>query len=766
MRSPNEKFNTVSACASTQVSTRLPLPVWLMATVLVLVTVALYWPALQCGFVDYDDNVYVTENPHVENGLTWAGVKWAFYNTQQAAYWAPMMWLSHELACQFFGLNPWGHHLINVLLHAANVVLVFFLLRQLTGATWRSFLVAALFGWHPLRVESVAWVTERKDVLSAFFGLLSLLFYVRYAQNKKTLNSQPSTLNYVLTLLFYALGLMSKAMLVTWPFVMLLLDWWPLKRFTIHDSRFTIWPLLREKIPFFGLAAAASVVTYLVQKNGGAVMSMATLPFGVRLENALISYCRYLGKLFWPVNLAIFYPHPVYWPMEQVLLAGGLLLGITVWCVVVRRQYPFMLMGWLWFVGTLVPVIQLVQSGNQMMADRFSYIPSLGVTILIIWGVCELIRQWRYQTMVLSLAGCATVSFCLVLTWQQINYWKDDETIFRHALAATKNSYVAHYGLGFILNKRGHTDEAIAQYLETIRLEPNYANGHYSLGNTLNTKGQTDAAISQFQEAIRLKPDWAEAHYSLGNALNTKDRTDAAISQFQEAIRLKPDWAEAHNNLGNILLKKGRLDEAISQYQEAVRLKPDYAEVCYNLGTALVTKGRIDEAISQFREAVRLKPDWAEAHRSFGTALGMKAQTNEAINQFQTALRLKSDDAEAHFGLGTALSAKGQNDDAIFQFQEAIRLKPDYAEAHNNLGTALAMKGRLDEAIGQYQEVVRLYPDYAEAHCGLGVILGMKGQTDDAIHQFQEALRLKPDYAEARHNLTHALELKNASTNR
>jgi Flp pilus assembly protein TadD len=595
-------------------------PVWLIAALLVLVTIALYWPATRYDFSSLDDPEYVTENPHVQGGLNWAGVKWAFCNTEQAAYWAPLMWLSHLLACQLFGLNAWGHHLINVLLHATNTALVFLVFRRMTGAAWRSLILAALFGLHPLRVESVAWVTERKDVLSTLFWMLTLWAYVKYVEAAEVRNSK-SSLWYGAALAMFVLGLMSKAaMLVTVPCVLLLLDYWPLERFKSGSA----WQLVTEKIPFFALAAVASVVTFMVQKHGGAVAAVENLPLGARSGNALISYCRYLGKLFWPTDLAVFYPHPGYWPLEQVLLAGVLIVGISVLLFVKQRRYPFLLMGWLWFCGTLVPVIGLMQAGEQAMADRFTYVPSLGVLILAIWGAYELTRRWRYQVIVLSVAGSAAIVLCIGLTRQQLGHWKDNETLFRHALEVTENNYFAHKALGDALLKKGQTDEAINQYQEAIRLKPDSADAHYNLGNALLKKDQTDEAISQYQEVIRLKPDDADAHNNLGDALLKKGQTDEAINQYQEAIRLKPDSADAHYNLGNALRKKGQIDEAINQYQEVIRLKPDDAEAHNNLGVALAIKGQTDEAIRQFQEAIRLKPDSADAQNNLARALRMK----------------------------------------------------------------------------------------------------------------------------------------------
>ncbi len=662
-------------------------PVWLMTALLVLVTIALYWPATRYDFVSLDDPEFVTENPHVQGGLNWEGVKWAFCNTEQAAYWAPLMWLSHLLAWQLFGSNAWGHHLINVLLHGANTALVFLVFRRMTGAAWRSLVLAALFGLHPLRVESVAWITERKDVLSTLFWMLTLWAYVKYVEAGQARNSK-SSMWYGAALVMFVLGLMSKPMLVTVPCVLLLLDYWPLQRFKPNRAR----QLVMEKIPFFALTAAASVVTFVVQKHGGAVAMVEDLPLGARIGSALISYCRYLGKLFWPTDLAVFYPHPRYWPMEQVLLAGVLIAGISVLLFVKRRRYPFLLMGWLWFVGTLVPVIGLVQVGEQTMADRFTYVPSLGVLIMAIWGAYELTRRWRYQVMVLSVAGCVAIVLCLGLTRQQLGYWKDSETLFQHALEVTENNYLAHKALGGALLKKGQIDEAISQYQEAILLIPGYAEAHYNLGNALGRQGQIDEAISQFQEAIRLKPDYAEAYNNLGIALGRQGQIDEAIRQFREAIRLKPDYADAHNNLGTALGRQGQIDEAISQYREAIRLKPDYADAHNNLGIALGRKGQTDEAINQFQEAIRLKPDYADAHYNLGAALAVNGQIEEAINQFREVIRLRPDYAEAHNNLGTALGRKGQTDEAISQFQEAIRLRPDYAEAHNNLARALRMK--------------------------------------------------------------------------
>ena len=774
MRKPAMKSKPAPVRAPAPGAARPRIPVWLPAVLLALVTVALYWPATSHDFVNYDDDLVVTSNVHVQNGLTPANIKWAFLNPMNNI-WHPLTVLSHMLDCQLFGLNPWGHHLTSVLLHALNAALVFVLLQKLTGAIWRSLLVAALFGLHPLHVESVAWVAERKDVLSTCFGLLSLIFYARYAQRRSSaerrasraalavpsLVTRHSSLDYVGALFFFAFGLMSKPMLVTWPFVMLLLDYWPLKRFAVADLRFTnsrsLPSLLLEKIPFFALAALASIVTFVVQKQTGALVAVEKLPLGARSGNALISYCRYLGKLFWPADLAVYYPHPGYWPLAEVLLAGLLLVVISVLTFAMRRQYPFLLMGWLWFVGTLVPVIQLVQTGSHAMADRYAYIPSLGILILTIWGVCELARRWRYYKTALSVMGCTAIVLCLGLTRQQLGYWQDTETLFRHALEVTDKNFIAHNSLGVTLDRKGQIDEAIRQFQAAIRLKPDYPNAHNNLGVALGRKGQTDDAISQYQEAIRLKPDYAEFYYNLGAALDKKGQNEEAINQFQAAIRLKPDYADAYNDLGAALDRKGQVEEAINQFQAAIRLKPDYAEAHNNLGVALGRKGQSGEAISQFQAAIRLKPDYADAYNNLGCALAAQGRFDEATGNYRKATRINANSSDALDNLGVALAVQGRFDEAIENYYKVIQIDSNRPETFFHLGTTLGQLGRNREAVAQYREALRLNPNLSGALNNLGVALAAQGQFDEAIENYRKAIQINTNNCEALDNLGKAL---------
>ncbi len=513
------KANPASMRRATLVRGWPRVPVWLMAVMLVLLTVAIYWPLRHYNFVNLDDLVFVAENPHVQGGLTWAGVKWAF-QLNQADYWHPLTWLSLMLDASLFGQQAGGFHLTNVALHAANSVLLFLWLRLLTGALWRSVAVAALFALHPLRVESVAWVTERKDVLSTFFGFLSLLFYVRYAQKRSrveprssraklsgtALGSSPSILDYGLALFFLASGLMSKAMLVTWPFVMLLLDYWPLgrmqnaeagdthhatrstpdvSRYPLHASGSTLLRLVREKIPFLVLSGGSCVLTYLTEGGRRRAAGLEGIPALLRLENAFVAYARYLGKTFWPAELAVPYVQPDHWSWLAVWGAVLVVVGVCLVVLWLGQRQSWLLVGWCWFMGTLVPVIGLTKGWGSFMADRFTYLSSVGVLLVVIWGVYELTRRWRYAVLALSVAEGAAIVLCLALTRQQLGYWQDGESLFRHTLEVTENNYVAHNDLGVALGKKGRADEAIRQYQEALRLKPDYAEVHYNLANTV-----------------------------------------------------------------------------------------------------------------------------------------------------------------------------------------------------------------------------------------------------------------------------------------
>jgi protein O-mannosyl-transferase len=648
----------------------------LICLLLLLSVLFTFLPVVNNDFINYDDDIYVTTNPHVQNGLTWDSVKWAFQSSE-ASNWHPLTWLSHMLDCQFYGLKPWGHHLTSLLLHTANTLLLFLVLRRMTGATWRSFFVAALFGLHPLRVESVAWVAERKDVLSTAFWLLTLWTYSGFVTSARS-GSPRSKISYGLTLLFFALGLMSKPMLVNLPFVLLLLDYWPLQRFQAGR----VAPLLLEKIPFFALAAIASVITFMVQKSGGAV---AQLPLLVRVENALVSYSRYLASLFHPVNLSVFYPHPLQWRTATVLISASLITGISLIVLAQFRRRPFLPVGWFWYLGTLVPVIGLIQVGAQSMADRYTYVPMIGILVLLTWSVHDLTKNWRPQALVLSTVGAALVIVCIPLTRRQIGYWKNSSTLFQHALAVTAHNHVAYVHLGDYLFQQKSVDQAIEMYHRSLQIAPDFIDAHDDLGNALLAKGQLDEGIAEFEKVLKINPAHPRAHSNLGVALFRKGRLDDAIAHLEQAVKSKPDFADARANLGDLLLRKGRLDDGILELQSAVKLNRSDADAHYNLAVALESKNRLDEAINEFTAVTRLRPQDAGSYNALGIALGKEGRLDESLAAFQQAVRLTPDSAEAHTNLGTVLAATGHRDEAILHFKQALKLQPGYPPAASQL---------------------------------------------------------------------------------
>ena len=533
----------------------------MLAIGLAVVTVAVYLPVLRDGFVNYDDPEYITNNPHVNAGLTWSGMVWAF-QSGQASNWHPLTWISHMLDCQFFGLQPAGHHLTNLLFHIANTVLLFFLLHRLTGARWRSAFVAALFAWHPLHVESVAWASERKDVLSAFFGLLAMMFYVRYAQS--ALRSPHSALrNYFLSLLLFACGLMSKPMVVTLPFVLLLLDFWPLGRFTMDDLRYTrvstffSSPVTRhsslflEKIPFFALTIAACIVTRLVQSS--AVWSTPSLTFQFRLANAVMSYGRYLAKFFWPADLALIYPYPHYWPIAGVVAVALVLVACSAFALFRAKRFPYLAVGWFWYLGTLAPVIGLVQAGIQSMADRYTYLPGIGLFIIVAWGLNDLLPVGPQKAKIAATVGGLALAGCLAVTSVQLSCWRDSLALFSHTVAVTRDNYAADDCLGSVLEDLGKTDAAAKCYAEAVRVEPDFPSGQFHLGMILLGQGRGDEASNHLAAAAQFAPREPVMQFDFGLYLAQHGNPADAAGHFKAALAAKPDFPEAKQELATLL---------------------------------------------------------------------------------------------------------------------------------------------------------------------------------------------------------------------
>ena len=538
-----------------------------LASLLALITLGVYLPVLHNGFINFDDNDYVTNNPHVQEGLTGAGIRWAF-TTFQAANWHPLTWLSHMTDCALFGLNPAAHHFVNALFHSANTALLFILLLRLTGALWPSAWVAALFAWHPLHVESVAWISERKDVLSTFLALLALLSYVRYARENRRRSSW-------LALFYFVLSLLAKPMFVTLPFLLLLLDGWPLERVSLSRFEGRAWSRLAwEKIPFFLPVIASSIVTFLAQR-AEAVRTLQQVSLPLRLENAATATATYLAQIFWPVGLAVFYPLPEKIALPVIIISILVLLAISMLVWRARTQHASLFIGWLWFLGGLTPVIGLVQVGDAAHADRYVYFPAIGIFIAVAFGARDLAVRFQFLKKTVAIAGILILPACIALTENQIHYWHDSETLFRHALGTTTDNATAHLNLGSALQAEGRSTEAVAEYQTALQLDPQLFEADSNLGKLLYEQGNFAGALPYCELAVRLKPDHAALHNNLGLTLAGLNRFNEALAQFNEAARLDDTYAIPRFQAGRTLLKLGHDSDALPSLFTALQLEPD-----------------------------------------------------------------------------------------------------------------------------------------------------------------------------------------------
>ncbi len=672
--------NVTKALESSNQGTRFPkrLPLYFLLAIAVLLVYGRVW---RFDFVNYDDPVYVTENLHIRTGLSVQNISWAF-TKGYAANWIPLTSISQMADCQLFGLQSGWHHLTSLFFHTLSTLLLFGLLQRMTGSVWKSLFVAFVFGLHPLRVESVAWIAERKDVLGAFFWIVTLWSYVHYVE-------RPSRGNYILVALSLTLGLLSKPTTVTLPFALLLLDVWPLKRIQLTGPYTSQLPhLLREKVPLFVLSVGACVMTYVVARRDGTIQSMQLIPFGVRVSNAFVSYATYLIQLIYPSKLAVFYPYPPPGPWQT---AAAVLTVLLISILVLRApNRPYLFVGWFWYLGALVPVIGLVQAGAQSHADRYTYIPMIGVSIMLAWGLADFASRWQRGPAVLAGVAIAVCAGWSIMTWKQVGYWKDSESLFRHALDVTTGNYVAHNNYGIVLRREGRVEDAMSQFRMALQIRPEYVEGHTNLGEALLAEGRTEEAAPELLESLRLNPTYPEAHVDLGVLLDRSGRTKEAAIEYQQAVDLKPDDAVAHSGLGSMLVALGQTDEGLRQLYTGLQLDPNDADGHYNLGVALATLGRIDEALAEFSQAVRLQPDDPKAHYNLGTALASEGRMNEALDEFTTTLRLRPNYANAELNLGKVLVYLDRYDEAVAHFAEALRLDPDLQEARDSMAAIQA----------------------------------------------------------------------------
>jgi tetratricopeptide (TPR) repeat protein len=629
----------------------LPENVWAVCAALVVLIVIIYAQAGSHSFLNYDDNLYITNNPHVKAGLTAAALRWSL--TALAPNWHPLTWWTYLIDITLFGVHAAPMLYANVLLHIASTLLLFFILRAATGMFWRSAAVAALFAVHPLRVESVAWVAERKDVLSGLFFFLTIWCYVRWTQSR-------SRAAYATALVMFILGLCAKQMLVTLPFLLIVIDYWPLKRFN-----------LKEKIPFFVVLVPAIAAMFLTQQKIEAIATTELVSPAARLANAVLSYVAYLGKIFWPSHLAIPYPLRIVISPADVVFGIVILLAITAAAWAARKRHPYLLSGWLWYLGVLVPVIGIVQIGSQSMADRYTYLPSVGILFAVVWLAADLVKQ-RQPLMAIT---CLLVVVLTILSFVQTGYWKDSETLFRHSVAVTEKNRIAHTFLGLAL------------------LE----------------KNQHEEAASEFRAALALNPNDELARNGLGTALAASGNTNASEEELRATIAGNPNGVDAYRQLGRILLSSGRREEAIPILQKAIDLKPDTA----TRAALASAKGNTDEAIALYREAVQANPAAPDAHNDLAAALARAGRDQEALAEYREALRLDPHQYDVLMNLGALLSRMNDNDGAAAQFHAAAKERPKSPEPHVYLALTYASANRIADAIGEVNAAIAINHDGA-----------------------------------------------------
>jgi protein O-mannosyl-transferase len=705
---------------------------------LVVITWLVFGQTLHYDFVNYDDNEYVYANPVITGGLTPHGIIHAF-SGRHARNWHPLTTLSHMLDCQLWGVRAGGHHFTNVVLHTIAVVLLFLVLKQMTSAIWQSAFVAALFAIHPLRVESVAWISERKDVLSAVFFMLTLGAYARYARS-------PSLGRYLTMSILFALGLLSKSMLVTIPFVLLLLDYWPLERFAGRSSTKR---LILEKIPLLALSAAAGFVTLWMQQSS--VARSEELPLIWRVANGLVTYGTYLRQMIWPVGLAVFYPHPGdQLPVWEIGLATVLFGIVSAGAVALRQRWPYLVTGWFWYVLMLLPVIGLVQVGSQAHADRYTNLPQIGLYLLLAWAITDALDSWLatgrirrggLQSRILAVAASVAI---IALAWRahiQVSYWRNGESLWGHALAVTSGNFMAHDGLGQQLANRGRLDEAIDQFQKGLNIIPGYPEIETNLIIALTKKGRTDEAIPHLQTLVKKVPNDPQAHYNLGNALLKKGDSQGAIAAYEKALSIQVRYPDAHYNLGIALDRDSRIDEAIVHYREAVKEEPNYAQAYHRLGDDLLRRARVDDAIAAYEQALKNRPKYPEVENNIGLALLQKDRPSEAIVHWQNALAVRPDSVDSMNNIAWILatfpdSLIRNSKQALALAERANQLSGDNKPAIlRTLAAAYGENGRFTEARVTAERGLQLAK--AQANFALASIL----EGDLALYRANTPLR-------------------------
>ncbi len=719
---------------------------------LVVAAFAAFAQVLDCGFINFDDPGYVTNNVHIRDGLSPKAILWSFTSTAQSN-WHPLTWISHALDCSLFGLNPAFHHAMSLCLHLLSSIVLFLVLDRVTRARWQSAFVALVFAIHPLHVESVAWISERKDVLSGLFWMLTIGAYARYRRS-------PGAGSYLLTLGTFAAGLLAKPMMVTLPFVLILLDYWPFRIIQPASTssvsgkatlRRQLQQSVYEKIPFFVLSLGSSVVTYMVQRQGGSMASSDALAFSDRAANALTSYGTYIWKSLVPTDLAIFYPYPdAGVPMRELVLAVVVLAVLTIIVWRERVRAPYLIVGWLWFLGTLVPVIGLVQVGLQAMADRYMYLPIIGLSIMAAWGVPALVRQVKIYPQIPGAAFTLIVVGMILGTRAQVPYWRDSSTLFEHAVEVTSGNHLALNNLGAALADSGNHEGAVRRIREALRLRPDEILIHKNLARSLAALGEFPEALEQYTWILTHDPSDPVLQARAADILADLGKTNEAVGHYLEAIRLDPADAFSHCRLGELYAQEGKFEEARNECGIALKLKQTNSKAHDVLGIIAGKQGKLDEAVKEFLEAIRCDSSNADAYNDFGILYNRMGNGDEAMRMYESAVRVNPLLRNAHFNLGSALASRGRFAEAETHWLRAVELNPAAsADARVNLGKLYSMQGKSSEAIRQLKEALRIDPNNSQAHYAIGNVLVRQGNLAEAEVHYTEVLRLAPSFKAA-----------------
>jgi len=737
---------------------------WLLPVLIALVTFVPFLPTLDNQFVNWDDDDNLVDNPHYR-GLGWTYLRW-MWTTSHLGHYAPLTWMTFGLDYLVWGLKPVGYHLSNLLLHAANAAVFYLVARRILGSALpgprergnvglalSAAFAALLFAIHPLRVESVAWATERRDVLSGLFYLLTLLAYLRAAEQ-----GERDRWGYWASVGLFVCALLSKSMAVSLPVVLLILDVYPLRHLGGARGWWgepARWVYL-EKIPFVLLALAASAIAFVPQIQGHNMPPLDELSVLGRLADSAYGLSFYLWKTVFPVNLSPLYELRGQNPWAPpFLLSYGVVPAITALALILRHRLPGLPAAWLAYVVILLPVLGIFQNGPQIAADRYTYVAGLGWAL---WVSAGMLAAWRRRSFLVTGLAAFLLLGLGTLTWSQVRVWHDSEKLWSHAIAIDPSSSIGQFSLGLALARQGRLVEAVEHYQTALRLEPDFADAHTNVGVALANQGKLAEAIEHYETGLRLGPDNAVAHFAWGNALVRQGKLVEAVEHYQTALRLKPDYANAHNNAGSALVRQGKLAEAIAHYEEALKIRPDDVDARINVGVALARQGKLAEAIEQYYRALQIQPDHADAHTNAGAALTRQGKLVEAIAHYEQALKIKPDHADAHSNMGAALAGQGKLAEAIEHYQQALRIKPDHADAHTNWGAALAQQGKLDEAIEHYRQALQIRPESADAHNHWGLALARQGKLAEAIEHHQQAVKLRPSFTEAQSNLVNALQ--------